>query len=97
MTQAATTGDDHDRAEKLRTLAEGLAGTIRLSRVMAEARRPVDLTGLEGGIGLLCAQVLDLPPAQGPAMIPCLAAVLAEIASLETALIAANGPPPPPT
>ncbi len=58
---------------------------------MAEARRPVDLTGLEGGIGLLCAQALDLPPRAGAAMIPCLAAVLAEIAALETALAAAHG------
>ena len=94
MTQPSTTGGNGDRAEKLRALADGLAATIRLSRVMAEARRNVDLAGLESGIGLLCAQALDLPAEQGPAMVPCLAGVLAEIDALAAALAAARGPPP---
>ncbi len=92
MIQPSPSTDDN-RAEQLGALADGLAATVQLSRVMAEARRRVELTGLDGRIGLLCAQALDLPPALGAAMVPRLSALLAEIDALETAIAAAHGPP----
>ncbi len=36
---------------------------------MIGAGRVLDLTGIDDGIGLLCAQVLDLPPHEGKAML----------------------------
>jgi hypothetical protein len=46
----------------------------------------VDLSGLEGMVGLLCARVLDLPPAQGRGLRPLLASLLAELDELNGAL-----------
>lgn len=96
MTQATITGGGDERAGRLRAMAEHLAATIRLSRAMVETGRRVDIAGLDGGIGLLCAQALDLPQAQGRALVPFLAALLAEVDALATTLAAARGPPPPP-
>ena len=40
-----------------------------IARAMIGAGRVLDLTGIDDGIGLLCAQVLDLPPQEGKAML----------------------------
>jgi len=45
--------------------ADAVAGMLRVARALRRADRPVDLTGLDGLVGLLCARALDLPPAQG--------------------------------
>jgi hypothetical protein len=74
-------------------LASGLASTLRLARVMAETRRPVDLRGLEGQIGLLCAKALDLPPEQGRVLTQALAALLADTDALHLALTRYAVPP----
>ena len=94
MNETSSTDCEQDRADKLRTLAEGLAGTVRLLRVMAEARRTVDLDGLESRVGLLCAQAFDLSPVQGTGMVPSLAAVLAEIDELAKTLACDQEPRP---
>jgi hypothetical protein len=67
-------------------MAEGLASTLRLARAMAGAGREVDLAGIDGGIGQLCARCLDLPPERGRAMRPVLASLLADLDSLAAAL-----------
>jgi 3-dehydroquinate synthetase len=43
------------------SLHEGVAATLRTARALAASGREVDLTGLDNMIGLLCAQILDLP------------------------------------
>ena len=68
------------------TMVEAACGTLRMARALVEARRPVDLAGLQDSIGRLCAASLDLPPEQGRAMRPQLAAVLAELDALEHAM-----------
>ena len=68
------------------TMAEAACGTLRMARALVESRRPVDLAGLQDSVGRLCAASLDLPPEQGRALRPRLAAVLAELDALEQAM-----------
>jgi len=77
---------DQTRAHAVQAFAAGLAEVLRLARVMTEAGRPVDLSGLERHVGLLCAKTLDLPPEQGAALRPLLTAVLADADALQAAL-----------
>jgi hypothetical protein len=79
--------------DAVQALASGLASTLRLARVMAETRRPLDLRGLDGQIGLLCAKALDLPPEQGRALRQALAALLADTEALHQALARYAVPP----
>ncbi len=51
-----------------RTLAQSLAGTLRMARALANAGRSIDVAGIAEPIGLLCAKSLDLPPEQGREM-----------------------------
>ena len=45
---------------------------IGVASGLAASGRKVDLTGLESIAGTLCAQVLDLPPADGAALRPAM-------------------------
>jgi len=67
-------------------LADGIAATLRVARGLALAGRPVDLTGLDGMVGVLCARALDLPPAEGRCLRPRLAELLTELDTLGAAL-----------
>ena len=78
--------------DRARALAEGLRNTVRLSDALAASRRAVELKGLEAAVGLLCAQALDLEPAQGRALLPDLCAVLEAMTALSGTL-AGRGPP----
>ena len=49
-------------------MAVYISTALRELRAAREQRFPVDLTGMEWGIGRLCAACLDLPAAQGRAM-----------------------------
>jgi tRNA U34 5-methylaminomethyl-2-thiouridine-forming methyltransferase MnmC len=73
------------------TMAEAACGTLRMARALVESRRHVDLAGLQDAVGRLCAASLDLPPEQGRALRPQLAAVLAELDALARAMQAADG------
>jgi hypothetical protein len=84
---AVTTPPDNQAA----LLLDQLSGTLRLARVFAEARRPLDLRGLPDLAGRVCAAALDLPPEQGRALRPRLAALLGEIDALAAACGAAAG------
>ena len=53
---------------------------LRLARGMVQAGRRVELEGLDQMVGRLCARCLDLPPEEGRALRPLLAALL--VASL---------------
>ena len=72
--------------------AEAVDGLLRLSRAMAQAGRRVELSGLEGLVGRLCARSLDLPPQDGRRMAALLTSLLIEIDALNMALAAR--PPP---
>lgn len=73
-------------------MAQAASGTLRVARTLVEAGREVDLAGLQNAVGRMCAAALDLPPEQGHALRPELAAVLADLDALERALLARNAP-----
>ncbi len=66
-----------------------LEGMLRVALALVAAERPIDLAGLDQRVGRVCAQALDLPPAEGRALRPRLAALLAGIAALAALLAAA--------
>lgn len=70
-------------------LLDQLGGMLKLARVLAQSRRPLDLQGLAELAGRACAASLDLPPAQGRAMRPRLLALLAEVDALAASCRAA--------
>ncbi len=59
---------------------------VGIARGLVASGRTVDLTGLEALAGALCAQVLDLPPAQGAGFRPALAELAATVSALDEAL-----------
>jgi hypothetical protein len=69
--------------------ADRLARLLRVSRTLAEAQRAIDITGFDGLVGRLCAQSLDLPPADGRQIRLHLIALLGDLTRLEQAVAAA--------
>ena len=67
-------------------LSEGLGRTICIARALVENGRTIDLTGLDNGVGLLCAKALDLPAEAGRTVRHHLLGVLAEVDALTAAL-----------
>ena len=83
----------HDTLHDARNLAAGIAATLRVARALAASGRRIDLAGIDGSIGLLCAKSLDLPPVQGRQMRIVLVGLLQEIDALsETIRAAPDGP-----
>jgi hypothetical protein len=68
------------------SMADGLARTITIARLLVENGRTVDMAGLDRGVGLLVAKALDLPPEAGRNLRPTLMMVLAEANHLTEAL-----------
>jgi hypothetical protein len=67
-------------------LATRIARTLGIARALAAHGRHLDLAGIEDGIGILCAQTLDLPNADARCMVPVLREVLSQIDSLSAML-----------
>ncbi len=67
-------------------LAARVSRTLGVARALAERGRRLDLAGIEDGIGVLCAQTLDLPPPEARCMLPVLREVLAQLDHLSAAL-----------
>jgi hypothetical protein len=65
--------------DRLLILAERLTRTISVARALIAAGRTVDLSGLEDGIGLLCAKTLDLQMHESRHMLPALLELMAQI------------------
>ncbi len=86
MAQPQPQGIPLDRPQRLTVLASRLSRTIGIARALAQNGRTVDLTGLDDGIGMLCAQTLDLPVQEGRALLPLLADVLQQVNTLTAAL-----------
>jgi hypothetical protein len=72
--------------QRVADLAERLARTLGIARALAQGGRRLDLAGFEDGVGLLCAQTLDLPPAEGRALLPLLTNVLVHVEILTAVL-----------
>ena len=75
---------------ELRAFADGVTQTLGVACRLVEAGRPVDLTGLEDQVGLVCAKALDLQPAEGRLMRGVLAALLVRAEALSVALLHAR-------
>ncbi len=86
MAQTQPQGIPLSRPQRLTVLASRLSRTIGIARALAQNGRIVDLTGLDDGIGMLCAQTLDLPLQEGRALLPLLAEVLQQVETLTAAL-----------
>ncbi len=67
-------------------LAERINRTLGVARALAKSGRALDLTGIEDGVGVLCAQTLDLPAGGAREMLPALREVLAQVDMLSMAL-----------
>lgn len=72
--------------ERARVAAAALRRTAALARALAVSGRPIDLTGLDDKVGVVCASALDLRPEDGRALRPDLESLLTEIASLAAAM-----------
>jgi hypothetical protein len=79
-------------AKAVRDFAEQLSKLVDVARALVDSDRAVDLIGLDGEIGLLCAKSLDLPPDEGRRIRPRLIALSGSLEGLSRA-IRARGPP----
>jgi len=78
--------DDTHRVVAARARAQALMATLRLTRTLVEAGRPVDLTGLDDQVGHLCAAVLDLPSVHGGSLRDDLITLRTDAEALRVAL-----------
>jgi len=75
-----------EKAQRLRDLAERLIRTMSVARGLVRGGRTLDLAGIEDGVGLLCAQALDLPAEHGRKVAGLLQDVLVEVEGLTAAV-----------
>ena len=73
-------------------LAERLTRTLAVARALVMAGRPLDLTGFDDGIGMLCAQTLDLPTEDARAMRPVLLGLMENVNQLAEIFTQKLGP-----
>ncbi len=83
--------DENSRVECLEleaslAIAEGLRQSLGLARALAGRGRAIELDGVQGGVGLLCAKALDLPPDQGRTLRIALISLRDEIDRLSAAM-----------
>jgi hypothetical protein len=69
-----------------RAAIEAMSGTLAVARALVEAGRHVDLTGLDAGAAVLCAEIAMLPPETARPMRLTLVALLEELDGLGAAL-----------
>jgi hypothetical protein len=90
MAEAVLTPDpempDRKAAESLRQAARTLMGTLRVAQALVDCNRTVDLTGLDGAVGVLCAQILDLPPNHARALRAELLVLQADLDQLDAVM-----------
>ena len=70
----------------LRSFMEDLRNEVVIARNLIETGHTVDLRGLDGQMGLLCAKALDLPPEEGRSLRPPLISLLGVVEALIEAL-----------
>jgi hypothetical protein len=77
---------DHEMPlASLRSFMEDLANAITVARTLVDAGHPIDLTGFDRMVGLLCAQTLDLPLEDARALREDLIELLAAVDALSCA------------
>ncbi len=74
------------RRERLIELGRRLSQTLALAQGLIHGGRTLDLTGVDDGVGVLCAQTLDLPPEDARVVLPTLHEVLGRLDRLTLAL-----------
>ena len=74
------------KEQMVNELAARVSRTLGVAQALAENGRRLDLTGFEDGVGILCAQTLDLPTPDARGMLPVLCEVLAKLDRLHAAL-----------
>ncbi|MBB5689182.1 hypothetical protein GXW77_09885 [Roseomonas alkaliterrae] len=67
-TDPSPAGAESSQAAILLAAVEAMEGTLAVAEALVAERRAVDLTGLEGEIGRLCAACLAAPRAMAPAL-----------------------------
>ena len=77
--------------DAVRALSEELTKMVGVARALVEAGRAIDLTGIDGQVGLLCAKSLDLPPDDGRRIRPRLIALFGSMEALAR-VIASHAP-----
>jgi hypothetical protein len=75
-------------------LAREFGALLATAEALTRAGRAVDLSGMEGLCGRLCAAALDLPPDLGRCLGPNLAHLLEQAEQLILVLDLARGPTP---
>lgn len=75
----AADADDRNRLDQWHSTAQAIARVLDLAQVLTQAGRKVDLAGIDGKIGMLCAQALDLPPERGRELVATLRTLSAKI------------------
>ena len=78
--------------QRLVGLAARLSHTLALGRALLQGGRRVDLTGIDDGVGVLCAQALDLGHDDALVVVPALREVLAQLELLAASLKASSPP-----
>ncbi len=61
---------EHAARQHVEALVESLAEVVRVAHALRDAGNRLDLTGLDGLFGLLCARALDLRPDHGRLLQP---------------------------
>jgi hypothetical protein len=80
--------DDHDvPIASLRSFMEDLENAVAVARTLTEAGHSIDLTGFDRLVGLLCAQVLDLPPDDAVLLKDDLSGLLVAVDALSCSLV----------
>jgi hypothetical protein len=74
--------DGTEALTSLRSFIEDLDNAVMIARTLVHEGHRIDLTGLDGQVGLLCAKALDLPPEQGRSVRPKLVGLLSTVDSL---------------
>ena len=70
---------DRRAADSARCLGTQLIASLATARILLDAGREVDLSGVQDSVGELCARVLDLAPALGPELRALLIALRDEV------------------
>ncbi len=76
---------DFDLAANLAAV-ESMRQSLGLARAFVGRGRSVELEGVQGGVGLICAKALDLPPEHARALRVALLALRDEVDCLSAAL-----------
>lgn len=75
-----------DLPRPITELADGLANAVGIAHALVSAGRAVDLSGVDDGVGLLCARTLDLPHGQARLARPHLLRLRDQVDRLAAAL-----------